>query len=239
MPYETIYYLPIFIVWIVVAIILVMVFCSVFQRIRNKKLLKTVTDPCRGTRAERELLMRLLKCGIPGRAIFHDLYVEKPDGSFSQADLVVATAAGIVVFEVKDYSGWIFGRGDQLYWTQVLAYGQQKYRFYNPVMQNHGHIETLRKQSPQFRNVPFYSVVVFSGGCVLKKVDCVQQRTFIVKPSGVRDVMTYIMGNPPAEYADKWQVVDILEQAVRNGANAAIRARHIDNVRNMPGRDMY
>jgi len=36
------------------------------------------------------------------------LYIRKHNGDFAQIDLVVATKVGIIVFEVKDYRGWIF-----------------------------------------------------------------------------------------------------------------------------------
>lgn len=58
----------------------------------------------------------------------------------SQIDVVVATNVGIIVFEVKDYSGWIYGNGNQQKWTQVLSHGREKYRFYNPILQNRSHI---------------------------------------------------------------------------------------------------
>lgn len=80
------------------------------------------------------MILSLLKEGINPKAIFHDLYIQKTNGEYTQIDVAVATKAGIIVFEVKDYSGWIFGNGHQRYWTQILAYGEEKHRFYNPVM---------------------------------------------------------------------------------------------------------
>jgi hypothetical protein len=62
---------------------------------------------------------------------------------------------GIKPQGIKDYSGWIFGKGNQTKWTQVLAYGREKYCFYNPIMQNNGHISALRKQLKQFEQIPF------------------------------------------------------------------------------------
>ena len=96
-------------------------------RIRDKKLLRTVTNLVRGTDSERDLVLKLLKHGIPAQTIFHDLYVTKSNGEFSQIDVVVATKVGLLVFEVKDFSGWIYGSGNQSQWTKVLAYGKQKY----------------------------------------------------------------------------------------------------------------
>ena len=109
-------------------------------RIReNNDLICSVTPISRGAVSERFLILTLLKYGINPGAIFHDLYIYKPDGTTSQVDVVVATRVGIVVFEVKDYSGWIYGQGNQQKWTQVLSYGNEKYHFYNPILQNKSH----------------------------------------------------------------------------------------------------
>ena len=77
------------------------------------------------------LILKLLKSGVHHKTIFHDLIIKKQNHKFSQVDIVLATTQGIVVIEVKDYSGWIFGNGHQNNWTQVMAYGKKKYRFYS------------------------------------------------------------------------------------------------------------
>lgn len=78
---------------------------------QNKELIQSVTSLSRGTASEQHLILTLLKSGIHPQAIFHDLYIVRNDGKFSQIDLVVATRVGIIVFEVKDFSGWIYGKG--------------------------------------------------------------------------------------------------------------------------------
>lgn len=203
----------------------------------ERDLLETVTTPDRGTRSERETVLRLLEYGIPSATVFHDLYVKRYYGGFTQIDLAVATTAGIIVFEVKDYSGWIFGRGYQSQWTQVLAYGREKYRFYNPIMQNNRHIEELRKQCRQFESIPFFSVVVFYGDCDLKGISFVPEGTFVVKPSRLFDVVDIIRNYAPANYTDKSEVLRVLSQAVRNGDNPDVRVRHIRNVNDMLGKE--
>lgn len=120
-------------------IFIILIFISIyFTSIESQevKLLETVTKSYRGTSSERELVLKLLKNKIPAQTIFHDLYIKKWDNKFSQIDLVVPTKVGILVFEVKDLSGWIFGRGNNKEWTQVLAYGNEKHRHYNPILQN-------------------------------------------------------------------------------------------------------
>lgn len=208
------------------------------RNVWGREQLYSVVNSNRGTPAERDLILRLLKAGVSPRTIFHDLYVEKSDGRFSQIDLVVATSAGIVVFEVKDYSGWIFGNGRHEQWTQVLAYGREKHRFYNPIMQNGRHIKELRKQLWQFEKIPFFSVIVFDGNCDLRNVSFIPRGTFIVKPWRVMDVLNLIVNdNAPAVYADKAGVVEVLSRAVRNGESMRIQSQHIDNIKDMLGKE--
>jgi hypothetical protein len=42
--------------------------------------------------------------------------------------------------------------------------------------------------------------------------------------------------NEPANYTDKHEVVRILREAVKNGANAEIESQHIENVHDMLGK---
>jgi hypothetical protein len=229
-------YLP-YIKWIPVIIFLCLGFYAIFRKIRDKKLLQTVTKLNRGTRTERDLVLKLLKHGVPAQAIFHDLYLKKTDGEFSQIDLVVAVKSGIIVFEVKDYSGWIFGNAQYREWTQVLAYGQDKFRFYNPIMQNNKHITEIRKKLKQFENIPFYSVVVFYGDCVLKDINFVPNGTFLVKSARVLEVLNIILSkNEFAPDTDKFEAVRVLKEAVHNGNNKAIQTQHIENIKDMLGK---
>jgi hypothetical protein len=180
------------------------------------------------------LVLNLLKNGIPAQTIFHDLYVRKHNGMYSQIDLVVVTSVGVIVFEVKKLRGWIFGNGNHSQWTQVLAYGKEKFRFYNPIMQNNKHIQVLKKQLKQFENIPFFSIVVLYGDCVLKEVNYIPNGTFLVKWYRVNDVMKNITyENLPARYTNKREVVNLLKSAVLNGENEEIQKQHIKNIKDM------
>ena len=83
---------------------------------KYREQVQSVTSLDRGTWSERDLIPKLLdKCGIDKRVIYHDLYIRKENGTYTQIDLAVPTPQGIIVFEVKDYSGWIFGNGNSKY----------------------------------------------------------------------------------------------------------------------------
>ena len=210
----------------------------IIKKVRNARLLKTVTNRKRGTRSERDLVLKLLKCKIPAHMIFHDLYLKKNNGEFAQIDLVAVTEVGIIVFEVKDYSGWIYGKGNQSQWTQVLAYGKEKYRFYNPIMQNNRHIAELKKSLSHFNNVPYYSIVLFYGGCVLKDVSFIPKGTFIVKSKRLIEVMKNIRkNNEPARYSNMNEMIRILKEAVDNGKNKETQFKHIESIKDMIGKD--
>jgi hypothetical protein len=227
---------PYFFTGVCVSLTLFIVFI-LFRKTREKKLLETVTELNRGTKTERDLVLRLLRFGMPADATFHDLYVRKQKDDFSQIDLVAVTEVGIIVFEVKDYSGWLFGSGNQSQWTQVLAYGKQKYRFYNPIMQNNKHVTELRKQFIQYGEVPFYSIVVFYGNCVLKEINFVPNGTFLVKSERVLDVVKIILkGNKPVHYTNRVEVFRVLKEAVTNGGIIENQIRHKENIQDMLGK---
>lgn len=200
----------------------------------NRKLLQSVTDLQRGTWGERRLVLQLLKHGVSAQTIFHDLYVKKTTGGTSQIDVVVPTKVGIIVFEVKEYSGWIFGRGHQEHWTQVLAYGREKHRLYNPVKQNESHIKVLKQRLAHCADVPYFSVIVFGGNCVLRNVGYIPEDTYIVYMNEACKMFDMIVKhNIPANYGNKYEVLRILEEAVHYGGNSEVQMQHIRNIERM------
>ena len=225
---------------IVIIFFLLLIAALLWNRHRNLKLLRTVTSPDRGTWSEQRLIIKLLKLGIPSQTIFHDLYVRRPSGNYSQIDVVVPTKAGIIVFEVKDYSGWLCGKGYQSHWCQVLAYGEEKHRFYNPVKQNETHIASLQHNLNQCisARTPIYSVIVFYGNCVFRDISGIPDNVFVIKPRALPDVIHAIQSQDiDANYLDKRGVVRLLREAVINGENPQIVAQHSQMVRNVVNRN--
>jgi len=225
---------------VIVSLGLLTLTALIFIHLRDQKLLKTVTKPYRGTRSERKLVLELLKRKIPAQTIFHDLYLRNSNGKYSQLDIVVATKVGIIVFEIKEYSGWIFGTGNQKEWTQVLAYGNRKYRFYNPIFQNKKHITDLINQLPQFKDIPFYSIIVFFGNCVFRDLRLIPDDVFLIKSWQVTNVIEKILlANPQVIYTDKREVLNLLNAAVKNGENRQICEEHIRNIQALRDRYRY
>lgn len=206
MEFNVVIISAIFFMSILVILFITIIVILSWNRHRDIQLLKTVTLPNRGTWSERRLIIELLKQGVPSQTIFHDLYVRRSNGNYSQVDIVVPTKAGIIVFEIKDYSGWLFGKGYQSHWCQVLAYGDEKHRFYNPVKQNETHIASLRQNLKRCisANTPIYSVIVFYGNCVFRDISGIPNNTFVIKPHELSDVLSVILSQDiNANYLDK------------------------------------
>lgn len=209
-----------------------LVFYLIYQYVQDNKLLRTVTQNGRGTWSERNLVLRLLKSGIPSNSIYHDLYVKKNDGTYSQVDLVVVTEVGIVVIEVKKCSGWIYGVGDRKNWVQVLAYGKEKYSLYNPIFQNDGHIRTIKNSLPIHLNFPFYSMIVFYGDCKLKKISNVPSDVLVVKANKAIDTFNDIISKSLSTNFYTAEVIAVLKKGVENGNDLEVQNVHIENTGN-------
>lgn len=189
---------------------------------KNNRLIEQVTSLSRGEQSERKLILKLIKAGVNPRAIFHDLYIQKPNGEYTQIDVAVVTKAGIIVFEVKDYSGWIFGDEKQRYWTQTLAYGKEKHRFYNPIMQNAGHINSLRKCLTKNPDIPIFSAIVFFGSCKLKKVTIYSNDTHVIYEKSIRHFINFVTHCQDATFGDKHEIMNVLTKGVNNGLDPNI-----------------
>ena len=209
---------------------------KVWQRRRNNKIIAESTDLNRGTASEREIILKLRKFGIQPQDIYHDLYIRRHNGAYVQVDMVVPTEVGVIVFELKDYKGWLFGDGEHKKWTQILNHGKIKNLFYNPVMQNEGHIFHMRELCPQLRNVPIYSVIVFSGDCRFRKMRNIPKDVHLIYDSKVKKTLKSIFKNPTVAYP-KAEVVRFLEQARANGADSKIVAEHIEYIRSRHGNE--
>lgn len=117
------------------------------------------------------MLVRELERSFKRSCILVDNFFSRPGYKTAQIDCIAVDERGIFVFESKGYSGWIFGNGGQNKWTQVLAYGKEKYRFYNPIKQNASHISVIRNIVG--KDVKIYSIIVFGTEATLKNISYV------------------------------------------------------------------
>ena len=121
-----------------------------------------------------------------------NVYLPTTEGT-SEVDVMIICEKGILVFESKNYSGWIFGDENKRMWTQTLAASNskvEKTQFYNPVMQNSTHIKHLKNLIGD--DLPIYSVIVFSDRCVLKNIKVKFQDTYVIKRNDLTNIISEI-----------------------------------------------
>lgn len=216
----------------VITAVVLLIILFIRRKIEDNKLMNSVTDRSRGTRAERRLVVSLLRNDVPSDDIYHDLYLEYRPGYYAQLDVVVVTPTGLVVFEEKDYSGWIFGKGWQNQWTQVLNYGKEKNHFYNPVKQNEGHINRLKSVlGAKADGVRFISYIIFHGDCEFRDVSEIPQGVIVDYAIRLGKTMKKIYELPRTDYPDLPAIRRVLREAQRNGQNPQVIQRHLANIR--------
>ncbi|MDE7450370.1 MAG: NERD domain-containing protein [Paramuribaculum sp.] len=218
---------------------LIIVVLYLFNKREESQIFEQETPISRGETSELRAVFELRKEGINPKAIFHNLYIRKRNGEYTQVDIAVATRVGILVFEVKDYSGWIFGNEHQRYWTQVLAYGKEKNHFYNPIKQNLGHIRTIRQRLRNNPDIPIYSIIVFYGECTLKNITCKDDNTFIIYSHSIREVVSQILKRPDANFGDKHEIMNLFTESVQNGNNPQITSSQVDTASYYNNQNIY
>ena len=106
-------------------------------------------------------LMLTKKFHIPEKQILRNLHIPKASGGTTEIDLLVVSTRGLLVFECKNYAGNIYGDVKRKQWVQYL--GGKKSYFYNPFMQNRGHVKHLRAylagQGIPVDNLPIIPIV--------------------------------------------------------------------------------
>lgn len=116
------------------------------------------------------IVARILGNTVAGEQyVINNITFADRQGRSCQIDHIYINRYGIWVIETKNYSGRIYGCDGWREWTQILAYGHERHKLYNPVKQNNTHIYMLSKQLRE-RKV-FQNLVVFLAGADIANVN--------------------------------------------------------------------
>ena len=163
-----------------------------------------------------------------------NVYVPKKNGETSEIDLIAVTSKGLLVIESKNYSGWIFGNEQNMYWTVTYQDGQ-KHKLYNPVRQNHNHILALLAYLG--KNVPVYSMIVFSNKSKLKNVSVQKEGLWVIQEYEVYPVMRYIKENI-ADCLTAQQIEEIYQKLLPlTNVDDTVRQTHKEDIKQKFGAD--
>lgn len=82
--------------------------------------------------------------------------------STTEIDHILFCKKGIFVIETKNFIGIIEGKEEDKEWKQYVGNYSACHFHYNPVMQNEGHIISLKKLIRNY--ITFYNIVIFTNG---------------------------------------------------------------------------
>ena len=142
-----------------------------------------------------------------------NVYLPKENGETTECDVILITSRGFIVFESKNYSGWIFGDEKQKTWTQTLPQGKgkpaRKETFFNPIMQNSLHIKCLK--AAVGTDYAMQSVIAFSERCTLKKVSVYSPDVQVVKRNDVESAVKNALQRMPESAVSKEQIQQLYD----------------------------
>lgn len=190
------------------------------SELTNNKLRKNISPSEIKGQAGEEHIIKLLGDTIPGqRYIVNNLIVQDQEGNTSQIDHIFINSNGIFVIETKNLSGTIYGNDTRKEWTQVFNYGKQKYRFYNPIMQNKTHIRRLREATGT--GLPIRSIVVFANN----NIESIRSNNVYTVEGMICEINAYFRERILPEEMDAFY-----NQLCQIKANQIPDEEHIDNV---------
>ena len=95
-----------------------------------------------------------------GGYLYNDFCFEDEKGYSTEIDHILITRGGIFIIETKTNKGIIYGNKDDEYWISIKKEYQEDKSIKNPIIQNNGHINHLKRM---FKNYPpkMISVIIF------------------------------------------------------------------------------
>lgn len=167
---------------------------TTYHQSTNNSYFGTIHDI--GKNGEYQIFKQLQFLEKKGCKFLFNVYIPKDNGETTEIDVMLLSPKGIIVFESKNYSGWIFGNEKYKNWTQTLPQGRgksHKEHFLNPVMQNNLHIKCLKKVIG--KEYPIYSIIAFSERCTLKDITIYSKDIQVIKRNDIHSAVSKIF-NP-------------------------------------------
>lgn len=168
-------------------------------------------------------------CRIFGKtSVLTNLYLDNKNTETTEIDVLSVSHKGIYVFEIKNYSGYIYGSEKDQYWTQVLN-KWSKNKFYNPLRQNYAHtkaVENYLKVSKE-QIIP---IVVFSNNSKLSKISISEDQNVYQYSDAIRFVRrneknkeNLILSNEKTDY-----LIKLLECS---NMSDTVKMKHVEEVK--------
>lgn len=228
--------MPLLILILLICVIIVVIKVHAFNKTTYHKSTKnsyfgTIHDI--GKNGEYQVFKQLKFLEAKGCKFLFNVYLPKDDGETTEIDVMLIAPKGIIVFESKNYSGWIFGNEKYKNWTQTLPQGKGKSRkehFFNPIMQNNLHIKCLKNIIGE--DYPIHSIIAFSERCTLKDITVYSKDIQVVKRNDIHAAVGKIFNpieNPIISDDDIKRLYDVLYPYSQ--VSEETKQKHIQNIK--------
>lgn len=204
---------------------------STYHQSTNNSYFATRND--KGKYGEYLIFKQLKHLESKGCKFLFNVYLPKDNGETTEIDIMMISRKGIVVFESKNYSGWIFGNEKQKNWTQTLPQGKgksSKEPFFNPIMQNDLHIKCLKGIIGE--DYPIYSIIAFSERCTLKNITVYSQNIQVIKRNNVDTAIAKIFNpieSPLISDEETQKLYELLYPYSQ--VSEQVKQKHIENIK--------
>ena len=155
--------------------------------------------------------------------VINDVLILTSEGRSSQIDHVIISLYGIFIIETKNYNGWIFGNEHSKNWTQVIY--KTKNQFYNPIIQNKGHVKAFQDLLSDYTSIRYIPIVVFTLKANFKKLEVTSHVVYSL--SLLDTIKLYTEEN--ISKIDMEKIHKIITNA--NNEDASVRKQHIKRIK--------
>jgi hypothetical protein len=107
------------------------------------------------------------------------------NGELHEIDAVLLHETGIYVINVKEMTGWINGREQDIHWTQLL-HGNKSNLFDNPIHETKRLKYALQDQLPEVDENLFDTLVIFTNDCSFQQIEMLSEDTEVIKVSELK-----------------------------------------------------
>ena len=153
--------------------------------------------------------------------IINNLMIRTDRGT-TQIDHVVISVYGIFVIETKNYQGFIFGNENDDKWKQVID--KRSYKFRNPIMQNYGHVVSLRKRLNLDKDLLVVSLIAFTNRASLR----VNTQTPVMYDN---NIVNYIRSYREKVISENYMMRLYYDMLMSNIDSKDTRKEHVENIR--------
>ena len=222
----------------VVWVIIIGIFVYKNKKYKETSYYKNTKNSCwklfwdKGKLGEYAIFKRLKHLETENTKFLFNVYIPKEDRTTTEIDVLLICPKGIVVFESKNFSGWIFGNESSKNWTQTLPHGRgrsEKMHFLNPIIQNRGHIKHLKNFLGIEVNIK--SVIVFSDRCTLKELTLKSDDVKVINRYDVVRTVNDIFRQSNSENLNENKIAEIYDKLCPlSQVDNYVKEQHIQNI---------